>query len=70
MQYNRNIKKDINKKGGFIMYQVTKYKGKNAIYCKNSCTYEYIGGKKKELEKICKELNKEPQENTFDIFYE
>lgn len=52
------------------MYQLVKYKGKNAIYCKNSCTYEYIGKSKKELEKICKELNKEPQENTFDIFYE
>ena len=52
------------------MYEIVKYKGKNAIYCKNSCTYEYIGKKKKDLEKICKRLNSEPQEKTLDLFFE
>lgn len=53
-----------------MMFEVVKYKGQNAIYCKNSCTYEYIGKSKKELEKICEKLNKNFQENTFDLFYE
>lgn len=53
-----------------MMYEVVKYKGKNAIYCRNSCTYEFIGGKKKDLEQKCKELNKQPNENTLDLFYE
>lgn len=51
-------------------YEITKYKGKNAIYCKNSCTFEYIGKSKKELEKICKKLNEAPIENTFDLWAE
>lgn len=52
------------------MFKVVKYKGKYAIYCSNSCTYEYIGCQKKELEKICERLNKENAINTFDLFYE
>ena len=52
------------------MFEIVKYKGKNAIYCKNSCTYEYIGKPIKELKQICKQLNAEPQENTFDLWYE
>ena len=52
-------------------YQVVKYGSKNAIYCKSSCTYEYIGKSKKELEAICKRLNEaDSEKREFDLFYE